>query len=55
MNRIAELRRSVGIVALGLMAATAARVEIFRDAGHALFVNEPARFNALLESFMEDL
>lgn len=32
-----------------------ARVEVFRDAGHALFVDEPARFNALLESFMEDL
>lgn len=26
--------------------------EIFRDAGHALFVDEPARFNALVDSFI---
>ena len=28
-----------------------ARVEVFREAGHALFVDEPARFNALLRDF----
>jgi microsomal epoxide hydrolase len=26
-------------------------VEVFRDAGHALFVDEPERFNALIEKF----
>ena len=30
-----------------------ARVEIFEDAGHALFVDEAARFNALLEDFAQ--
>ena len=30
-----------------------ARVEIFEKAGHALFVDEPARFNVLLEGFMK--
>lgn len=28
------------------------RVEIFAEAGHALFVDEPARFNSLLEEFV---
>jgi microsomal epoxide hydrolase len=27
------------------------KVEIFRDAGHALFVDEPERFNELIENF----
>jgi microsomal epoxide hydrolase len=27
------------------------RIEIFRNAGHALFVDEPQRFNTVLESF----
>lgn len=30
----------------------AARVEIFEDCGHALFVDDPARFNRTLESFL---
>jgi microsomal epoxide hydrolase len=30
-------------------------VEVFKDAGHALFVDEPERFNALLRSFIERL
>jgi len=29
-----------------------ARVELFTDAGHALFVDEPQRFNKLLEEFL---
>ncbi|MBX7250002.1 MAG: alpha/beta hydrolase [Caulobacteraceae bacterium] len=29
-----------------------ARVEVFETAGHALFVDEPDRFNALIEGFM---
>jgi len=28
-----------------------ARVEVFEDAGHALFVDDAARFNALLTEF----
>lgn len=31
------------------------RIEIFAEAGHALFVDEPQRFNALLESFLASL
>lgn len=31
------------------------RIEVFADAGHALFVDEPQRFNALLESFISSL
>lgn len=30
-----------------------ARIEVFEDAGHALFVDEAARFNALLEEFAQ--
>jgi len=30
-------------------------VEVFRDAGHALFVDQPERFNALLDRFLERL
>ena len=30
----------------------ATEIEIFNDAGHALFVDEPGRFNALLDSFV---
>jgi pimeloyl-ACP methyl ester carboxylesterase len=30
-------------------------VEIFRRAGHALFADEPARFNALVENFAKNL
>ena len=33
----------------------AARVEIFEQAGHALFVDESARFNAILEQFVGGL
>ncbi|MBM3342686.1 MAG: alpha/beta hydrolase [Betaproteobacteria bacterium] len=33
----------------------ATRIEVFKDAGHALFVDEPARFNALLLNFARDL
>jgi microsomal epoxide hydrolase len=33
----------------------ATEVEIFKDAGHALFVDEPERFNVLLRSFIERL
>jgi microsomal epoxide hydrolase len=32
-----------------------ARIEIFEDAGHALFVDEPARFNQVLEKFLHSL
>jgi non-heme chloroperoxidase len=32
-----------------------ARMEVFEDAGHALFVDEAARFNALLDEFLNDL
>jgi pimeloyl-ACP methyl ester carboxylesterase len=28
---------------------------VFEDAGHALFVDEPERFNALLEDFVRRL
>ena len=31
------------------------RVELFRDAGHALFVDEPGRFNDLLDDFVRSL
>jgi len=31
------------------------RVELFRDAGHALFVDEPGRFNDLLHDFVRSL
>lgn len=31
------------------------QVEIFKDAGHTLFVDEPARFNALIGRFAESL
>ena len=30
----------------------ATRVELFENAGHALFVDEPERFNALLTDFL---
>ena len=30
----------------------AARVEIFGDCGHALFVDDAARFNAVLQDFL---
>lgn len=33
----------------------ATQVEIFRDAGHALFIDEPERFNALIEQFIRSL
>ena len=29
------------------------RIEVFRDAGHALFVDEPERFNRLLGEFID--
>jgi non-heme chloroperoxidase len=32
-----------------------ARLEWFEEAGHAIFVDEPDRFNALLEGFLADL
>ncbi len=32
-----------------------ARVELFDDAGHALFVDDAARFNAVLEDFVQHL
>jgi pimeloyl-ACP methyl ester carboxylesterase len=28
------------------------RIEVFAEAGHTLFVDEPQRFNALLENFL---
>ena len=31
-----------------------AQVAVFEDAGHALFVDEPERFNRLLEQFVDD-
>ena len=31
------------------------RVEVFQDAGHALFVDEPDRFNALLDEFVRSI
>lgn len=30
------------------------RIEVFERAGHALFVDEPARFNALIEEFVRE-
>lgn len=33
----------------------ATKVEIFRQAGHALFVDEPGRFNAIVEDFARSL
>ena len=30
------------------------RIEVFQQAGHALFVDEPQRFNALLEQFLRE-
>ncbi len=32
-----------------------ARVEIFEDAGHAMFVDDPAQFNGVLESFLKSI
>lgn len=32
-----------------------ARMEVFQDAGHALFVDEAARFNTLLDGFLDSL
>jgi len=32
-----------------------ARLEQFDDAGHALFVDDPERFNALLDGFLQAL
>ena len=32
-----------------------ARIEVFEDAGHALFVDEAARFNTLLDGFLNNL
>jgi len=31
------------------------QIEVFRSAGHALFVDEPQRFNGLIEKFAKDL
>lgn len=31
------------------------RLEIFKSAGHALFVDQPEKFNTVLETFIEDL
>lgn len=31
------------------------RIEVFKQAGHALFVDEPQRFNALIEEFVRGL
>ena len=31
------------------------RIEVFKQAGHALFVDEPQRFNALIEDFVRGL
>lgn len=31
------------------------RIEVFAEAGHALFVDEPQRFNALLDNFLSSL
>jgi microsomal epoxide hydrolase len=31
------------------------RIEVFENAGHALFVDEPQRFNALIEAFVREL
>lgn len=33
----------------------ATRIEVFRDAKHALFVDEPERFNRVLSEFIEDV
>lgn len=33
----------------------ATKVKVFRQAGHALFVDEPGRFNALIEKFVKSL
>jgi pimeloyl-ACP methyl ester carboxylesterase len=30
----------------------AARIEVFNDSGHALFLDEPDRFNTILEDFL---
>ncbi len=32
-----------------------AHVEVFEDAGHAMFVDDPARFNGVLESFLKSI
>ena len=41
----------------GILEATrpGTRIEVFKDAGHALFVDEPERFNALLDDFVRTL
>jgi len=31
------------------------QIEVFRSAGHALFVDEPERFNRLIEKFAKEL
>lgn len=33
----------------------ATKVKVFRQAGHALFVDEPGRFNASIEKFVKSL
>ncbi|NWG00801.1 MAG: alpha/beta hydrolase [Thermoanaerobaculaceae bacterium] len=43
--RYAEMHAAIG----------GSRLEVFENAGHALFVDEPARFNSLLEEFMAAL
>jgi microsomal epoxide hydrolase len=30
----------------------AARIEVFNDSGHAIFMDEPERFNAAVEDFL---
>jgi pimeloyl-ACP methyl ester carboxylesterase len=32
-----------------------ARIEIFEGAGHALFVDDPERFNSLLDAFLTSM
>jgi len=32
-----------------------AKLEIFDDAGHALFVDDPDKFNTLLDKFLKSL
>ncbi len=44
----AQRKQAVGVSA----DLPSARVEVFEEAGHALFVDEPDRFNQLLEDFI---
>ena len=38
----------------GTKANSGCRIELFEDAGHALFVDDSERFNSVVESFLKE-